>query len=177
MEDHDFRVLDVLVTWFGVHAPFVNADRLTRLVALQSSPRVRALWAALAAWQGKDRRFSRLAALHRGSRIDVLPTGSDFQIRRHGEDSRFVDGPLRIPGNLLRGRAADVLTPAQLARRHRAYRTRVMMGPVYRADMWGALEQGPSLTPTELARQTYGSFATAWHVKRDFELVRAARPS
>jgi hypothetical protein len=129
------------------------------------------LWAALARWQQKDRRFARLAASYKGPRIEVLATGSAFQIKRHGEDPRFVDGPLRVPANLLRGRAADVLTPLQLTRHHRAYRTRVMMGPVYRADMWAALEKAPSLTPAELARQTYGSFATAWHVKRDFELV------
>ncbi len=171
MEDQDPRVLDVLITWFGVHAPFVNADRLTRLVAAQDSSRVRALWAALARWQEKDRRFARLAASYKGPRIEVLATGSVFQIKRHGEDPRFVDGPLRVPGNLLRGRAADVLTPSQLARHQRAYRARVMMGPVYRADMWAALEKEPSLTPAELARQTYGSFATAWHVRRDFELV------
>ncbi len=171
MEDQDLRVLDVLTTWFGVHAAFVNADRLTRLVAALGSPRVQALWGALACWQQKDRRFARLATSYKGHRIDVLATGSAFQIKRHGEDPRFVGGPLRVPGNLLRGRAADVLTPSQLARHHRAYRARVMMGPVYRADMWAALEMRPSVTPTELARQTYGSFATAWHVKRDFDLV------
>jgi hypothetical protein len=48
MERHDLRVLAVLVTWFGVYAATVNADRLTRLVALQTSKRVRALWSALA---------------------------------------------------------------------------------------------------------------------------------
>jgi hypothetical protein len=47
----------------------------------------------------------------------------------------------------------------------------VIIGPSYRADMWAALETDPELSPTELARQTYGSFATAWQVKRDFVLV------
>jgi hypothetical protein len=48
MEHHDLRVLGLLVTWFGVHAPRVNADRLTRIAAAQDSTRVRALWSALA---------------------------------------------------------------------------------------------------------------------------------
>src|SRR5688500_6701462 len=48
--ERDLRLLAVLVTWFGVHHPWVNADRLTRLVRAQPSPRVRALWAALAVW-------------------------------------------------------------------------------------------------------------------------------
>ena len=171
MARDDLRVLAVLVTWFGVHAPWVNADRLTRLVADDASPRVRALWAALAQWQGSDRRFARLAKLHRGPRVDVLATGTDFQIKRHGEDPRFADGALRVPGNLLRDRAADVLDSTALARRHRAYRHRVMMGPSYRADMWAALDADPSLSAAALARATHGSFATAWHVRRDFALL------
>lgn len=171
MTGDDLRVLAVLTTWFGIHAPWVNADRLTRLVADQASPRVRALWTALAQWQRSDRRFARLATLHRGPRVDVLATGTDFQIKRHGEDARFIDSALRVPANLLRDRAADVLDSIALARRHRAYRHRVMMGPSYRADMWAALAADPSMSAAALARATHGSFATAWHVRRDFALL------
>src|SRR5438445_7737916 len=101
MESLDLRVLAVLVTWFGVHAPSVNADRLTRLVASQKSERVRALWSALARWQSKDRRFARLAKIYSGTRIDLLPTGTDFQVKRHGEDPRFERRPIRVPANVL----------------------------------------------------------------------------
>ena len=90
MERDDLRVLAVLVTWFGVHSSRVNADRLTRLVALQESKRIRAFWSALAHWRATDRRFARLARSYRGSRIDLLTTGTDFQVRRHGEDPRFT---------------------------------------------------------------------------------------
>ena len=144
MEHHDLRVLAVLVTWFGVHAPYVNADRLTKIVAAQKSTRVRALWSALARWQGKDRRFARLAKVHRVERVDVLPTGTVFQVKRHGEDPRFAGSALRVPANVLRDREADVLPPRELARRHRAYRARVMIGPTYRADMWAALDEDSS---------------------------------
>ena len=171
METDDLRVLAVLVTWFGRHASWVNADRLTKLVAAQKSGRVRAFWSALARWQVKDRRFRRLAKVYAGQRVDLLATGNAFQVRRHGEDPRFADSPLRAPANVLRDRPADVLSPDQLALRHLAYRRRVMMGPSYRADMWAALEKEPTLSATELARRTYGSFATAWHVRHDFRLV------
>jgi hypothetical protein len=174
MERDDLRVLSVLVTWLGVHAPWVNADRLTRLILSQQSSRLRAFWSAFATWQGKDRRFARLAA-HEGGRVDLLLEGTEFQIRRHGEDERFAGTALRVPARALRDRAADVLSPEELARRHRTYRYRVMMGPSYRADMWAALEGDPSLTVAELARRTYGSFSTAWHVKRDFELLTSRR--
>ena len=60
---------------------------------------------------------------------------------------------------------------------HDAYRRRIMLGPSYRADMWAELDRNPTLTAAELARRTYGSFATAWHVLRDWELLREVRPA
>jgi hypothetical protein len=171
MERNDLRVLAVLVTWFGVHRAWVNADRLTKLASASKAPRVRALWSALAAWQGHDRRFARLAKIHPKSEVDLLAAGTEFQIRRNGEDPRFSGGPLRVPGNVLRDRPKDILTPTELATRHRAYRFRVMMGPTYRADLWAALEHEKALSASELARRTYASFASAWGVKRDFGIV------
>ncbi len=177
MERNDLRVLAVLVTWFGVHAAHVNADRLTRLVAMQSSKRVRAFWSALARWRAADRRFARLARAYGGPRLDLLSTGTDFQVARHGEDTRFAGSRLRVPANLLRDRPADVLQPAELARTHAAYRWRIVIGPTYRADMWAALDRQPDLSAAALARATYGSFATAWQVRRDFAVWRAASGS
>lgn len=171
MEHHDLRVLAILVTWFGVHAPWVNADRLTKIVATQTTPRVRALWSALGRWQGRDRRFARLAKVYSDQPLDLLAAGTDFQMRRHGEDPRFAESSLRVPGNALRDRADDVESPADLARHHHAYRCRVMIGPSYRADMWAALADDPTLSAAALARKTYGSFATAWHVRRDFAVL------
>ncbi len=175
MEGSDLRVLAILVTWFSVHHAWVNADRLTKLVTSSKAARVRAFWSALARWQGKDRRFARLARVHRGPPIALMSVGSEFQIRRHGEDTRFAGGPLRVPGNVLRDREKDVLTPAQLAKRHGAYRLRVMFGPNYRADLWATLEATPHLSVSELARQTYASFASAWGVRRDFAIAAGSK--
>ena len=171
VEHYDLRVLAVLVTWFGIYEPWVNADRLTKVVETQSSPRLRAFWSALANWYRKDRRFARLARLYVGQRQDLIETGTDFQVRRRGEDPRFRGSAIRVAANVLRDRTSDVLQPADLAQRHNAYRHRVMMGPSYRADMWAALGREPTLSAAELARRTYGSFATAWHVKREFRLL------
>ena len=167
----DLRVLSLLTSWLAVHAPRVNADRLTALVREQSSPRVRAFWSAFARWQSKDRRFSRMARAYRGPRIDLLATGTDFHVKRAGEDPRFGGTPLRVPAHVLRDRKGDVLSPAEVARRHGAYRRRVMLGPSYRADMGAELEADPTLSPAELARRTYGSFATAWQVKHDWQVL------
>jgi hypothetical protein len=174
MEKDDLRVLAILVTWFGVHAPWVNADRLTKLVVETRAQRVRALWSACARWRSKDRRFARLTKVYVGPRLDLLATGTDFQVKRHGQDDRFASGPLTVPANVLRDRSADVLTPTELARRHHAYRCRIIIGPSYRADMWSELERDSTLSAAELARRTYGSFATAWHVRRDFGLLESS---
>lgn len=175
MEKGDLRVLAILMTWLEVHCAWINADRLTALVSQHPSERVRAFWSAVAHWFSKDRRFARMAKAYTGPRLDLLATGTDFHLRRTGEDPRFTGGALRVPVGILRERKSDVLNPVELARRHDAYRRRIMLGPSYRADMWAELDREPSLSAAELARHTYGSFATAWHVKRDWELLEGTR--
>lgn len=171
MAHDDLRVLSILVTWLKVHYPRINADRLIRLVSTETNPRVRAFWSAVATWLQKDRRFARMARLYAGPRIDVLHVGTEFRISRKGEDPRFQQSVLRIPDGVLRERASDVLTQEELVKIHRIYRQRVIMGPTYRADMWALLESEPSLSASELARRSYGSFATAWQVIRDFRIL------
>jgi hypothetical protein len=166
--ERDFRLLAPLVLWFRVHHLWVNAARLTRLARDQASPRVRAFWAGVGRWKRTDHRFARMIEIHRRPQIVIPGDGP--------EDPRFRRGPIRIPASATRERAADVLSPAMLARRHAAYRWRLIIGPSYRADMWAALEAEPALTPSELARRAYGSFATAWNVKRDYELTRPRHP-
>lgn len=171
MDDGDLRVLSVLTTWLGVHAAHTNADRLVRCVSDHPSARVRAYWAAVARWLGKDRRFARLAKLHDGPAIDLLPVGTEFQISRRGEDERFAGSALRVPAGSLRDRDADVLSPESLVRRHAGYRNRVRMGPTWRADVWTVLERAPELSVAEVARRAGCSFAAAWQVVQDFTLL------
>ncbi len=168
----DLRVLSVLVTWLEVHRERINVDRLTRLVQSIEQPRVRAFWAAIARCFAKDRRFSRLTRLHVGPPVDLLAAGNDFQIARRGEDERFVETALRVPAGTLRRRPADVLEPAQLARRHRTYRVRLLIGPTWRADAWAEIEAAPEISTVELARRAGCAFATAWKVRNDFALWR-----
>jgi hypothetical protein len=80
MDRDDLRSLALLVTWFGVHSAWVNADRLTRLVKTRGSARVQAFWSALAGWQFKDRRFARLMALATKERISVPSSASTFLV-------------------------------------------------------------------------------------------------
>ena len=118
--------------------------------------------------------LKRLVDLYQGPRVDLLPSGTDYHVQRWGESARFEGSSLRVPAGVLRSRPQDVASPVELARIHSAYRHRIRMGPTYRADMWAALEQDLTLSAAELARSTYGSFATAWQVKSDWELLKAS---
>jgi len=177
MDQHDLRVLSVLTTWLRVHHDRVNADRLVRCVAEHPSDRVRAYWAAVAAWLAKDRRFARLVKLYRGGSVDLLPVGTSFQIARHGEDERFARTSLRAPAGALRDRDADVLRPETLVRQHAGYQNRVRFGPTWRADVWTELERAPDVSVAEAARRAGCSFAAAWQVAHDFALLYRPTPS
>ena len=174
MDDGDLRVLAVLTTWLGVHHTHVNADRLVRLVGAHPSERVRAYGSAIATWLEKDRRLARLGGAYDGAPIELLPTGTEFQIKRRGEDERFTGSKLRVPKGTLRDRHEDVLPPEVLVRRHAGYRNRVLMGPSFRADVWTALEHAPDLSIADIARKASCSFATAWQAAQDYRLLRAA---
>ncbi len=174
MIDNDLRVLGVLMTWIEVHHPYINADRLVRVLPRHASSRVRAFWTAVATWLDKDRRFCRLQDLHQGDRVELLPVGTRFHVERRGEDDRFEGTALIVPAQTLRRRSADVLSPTALATLHTGYRNRVLLGPSWRADAWTVLEKRSDLSTAEVARRAYCAFATAWQAKRDFELLRAA---
>jgi len=146
-------VLAVLTTWLGVHHSHVNADRLARLVHAHPSARLLAYWSAVATWLDKDRRLARLVAAYAGPPVDLLPTGTAFQIQRRGADERFALSALRTSNGTLLDRAADVLSPEGVIRHHAGYRNRVLMGPSFRADVWPVLEQAPELPIAELARR------------------------
>lgn len=169
MEEDDLRRLGLATQWIAVHVRAINVDRLVRAVPLLPGERSRAFWAAIAAWHAADRRWKRLAG--RRERADLLRVGSDFQLQRRGADPRFAAGIVRVPAGTLRERPGDVLDPAALARWHRGYRHRVMLGPSYRADMWAIAAQEPDASASDLARRSYGSFATAWQVRQDLAVL------
>lgn len=169
MEEDDLRRLGLAVQWIALHARAINADRLVRAVPLLPGERSRACWAAIARWLKADRRWKRLGV--RPESADLLRVGNAFQTQRRGADPRFVDTHLRVPAGTLRERPGDVLEPAALAKWHRGYRHRIMLGPSYRADMWAIAEHEPELGASTLARRAYGSFATAWQVRQDLAVL------
>lgn len=170
----DLRVLSLLVDWIDIHSERVNADRLFKLASKTKNERVRAFWKAIGTWKKTDSRFRKFSKLYRGPRIDLLKTGTDFHIERHGENFRFKGTVLRVPEKAgLRHRPSDILARHELARIHLPYRYRLIIGPTYRADMWAQLELSPDISVSEIARSCYGSFATAWKVKQEWMVLNA----
>jgi len=170
LEHLDFRTLSLIVQWIDVHESIVNVPRLKRLLRTSTTETQR-LWRAIAEWRQEHHKWqSLLRSKAPVDRWELLPVGTDFQISRKGEDPRFMDTNLRIPNGLLPIREGDVLSPKHLIQHHPTYANRVRFGVCLRADLWTQLEIEPSLSAAHLAKRVGCAFASAWEVKRDFEL-------
>ena len=170
LEHLDFRTLSLIVHWIDVHESIVNVPRLKRLLQ-KSTIETQRLWRAIAEWRQEQHKWqSLLRSKAPVERWELLPVGTDFQISRKGEDPRFMDTDLRIPNGLLPIREGDVLSPKHLIQHHLTYANRVRFGVCLRADLWTQLEIEPNLSVVHLAKRVGCAFASAWEVKRDFEL-------
>jgi hypothetical protein len=78
---------------------------------------------------------------------------------------------LLVANKTLRSRQEDILSSKELALKHQDYFYKILIGPSYRADMISQYLRNPSLTASQLAKNTYGSFATAWEVMKDINLL------
>lgn len=173
----DGRVLSLLVDWMGVHYTRVNADRLVQMVLQlnKKQPKLFSIfWAAVSQWLHSDVRFARLGKLSPKRRVNLLGDRTDFLVKKHGEDERFQKTCLRIPNGVLRRRDEDIFSPEELTKNKKSYQLRVMIGPSYRADMWACLCRDSTLSAADIARGSYGSYPTAFAVKRDFEIAGGA---
>lgn len=170
MDAGDLRVLGLVTSWLERYHAWINADRIIHRVQKMASPRATAFWISRSQSWATDIRWRRLRQCP-PEPVELLPVGSAFQIARKGEDPRFEGTILRVPLGTLRERPDDVDSAADIARRHRAFRWRILVGPSYRADCLALAEAHPDVTAAELARQTYASFATAWGVLRDLRLL------
>ena len=175
----DYRLLSVTTTWLGVHAPRLHLAELARLLPVaeqecDDAERFRAYWAGAAHWLGKDNRWSKVARAYQGKPVflsTLEPEIARMTLERRGEDPRFSGSRLLVPTGLLRDRAADVDSPAALAKLHPWYRERVRQGPTYRADCWAELERDPTLTPARLAERVGCTYPVAHRAVEDWRLV------
>jgi hypothetical protein len=168
----DYRVLSLLTDWLDVHIKIVNADRLIQLVSKIENLNAKIYWLAVSQWKLKDHRFAKLR--RKAARLQRAPLNSTsgFQIAKYGEDERFQDTKLIVPKNMLRQRSRDIASPEYMAKNHLSYKYRLLIGPVYRADLWASLERvGKDIPTSELARRNYSSVSSACEVKKNWKLV------
>ena len=170
--NRDFRILSLLTDWFSIHHKYVNIDRLIRALKQTNNSRAKSYFSAIGKWLEKHNGFKKLSKIYRGEPV-LLGLTKDYQflIKRNGEDERFIESKLRVAKGTLRTRPEDILPQEELAKIHSDYYFRVLIGPSYRADMVSLFSRNSSLTASQLAKQTYGSFATAWDVMKDLSLI------
>ena len=168
----DFRTLSMLTDWFFIHHKFVNVDRLTRALKLSKDSRVKCYFSSIGKWLQKERAYKKLSKIYRGE-VLLLGLSADYKflIKRNGEDERFIGSKMLVANKTLRSRLDDIASSKELASKHQDYFYRVLIGPSYRADMISHLSRNSSLTASQLAKNTYGSFATAWEVMKDVKLL------
>jgi hypothetical protein len=168
----DFRILSLVTDWFFLHQKFVNIDRLIRALKQIKDSRVKCYFSSIGKWLQKDSGYKKLSKIYRGE-ILVLGLTPDYKflIKRNGEDERFIGTKLLVANKTLRSRPDDIVSSKELAAKHQDYFYRVLIGPSYRADMISHYLRNPTLTASQLAKNTYGSFATAWEVMKDINLL------
>lgn len=171
--DQDYRVLAVATLWLEKHFFIINASRLLKLIDVyKDNVEFYRFWAAVAQWQGSDNRFRSLRDKVSLKSKKEISQGSKFLAKKNGYDPRFQDTCLIVPKKMLEKKDWLVLSPAKMIDHHLDYRWRLIIGPSFRADMWSQLEQDHSLPAVTLARKSYGSYATAYRAKKEFEIYQ-----
>jgi hypothetical protein len=167
----DFRLLSLLTDWLFIHFKCINSDRLYRALMNLDNKKVRCYFHSVLRNFKKEFTPKKFLNLYRGPKI-ILGDVDLFLVTKNGEDERFINSKLIVPNKMLRQRADDILTVGQLAKIHNDYFYRLLIGPSYRADMISNFLTHPNISPTELAKVTYGSFATAWEIINEISQYR-----
>lgn len=167
----DSRLWGLLFEWWHAHHPYVNAERLVRVLREVGRPKLTAFFSGLAQTIHPCGRFRTLAAMYRGKRLVMVHERYRYRLTRDGEVARFKGTCLAVPNGFYKPRPADVLTPQQLCSWHRGYRCRVEIGPTYRADLWAACEARWPQTLHALAKAAYCSKSAARRVAHDYALT------
>lgn len=171
VEEDDRRLWVGLLDWWAVHHPYVNADRLLRALQELNKPKISALFSGLAQGTSPIGRFRGLAGLYRGKRLVLFSEDYRYRLARDGEVERFEHTSLAVPRSLYKESTRDIMTTHEVAMIHRPYYWRIVMGPVYRADLWSACEKGVVRTAYSLASEAYCSISVARKVLIDYRIA------
>ena len=173
--NQDYRVLAMATLWLEKHLFILNASRLLKLIeGYKDNTEFYRFWVAVAQWHGTDSRFKSLREKISLKSKQEISKGARFLAKRNGFDSRFKNTCLIVPKKMLVKKDWLVLSPQKMINHHLDYRWRLIIGPTFRADMWSQLEQNHSLAAATIAKKSYGSYATAYRAKKEFEIYRGS---
>jgi hypothetical protein len=173
LRNQDFRVLAMVTLWLEKHSFILNASRIVKLInRYKDYVPIFRYWVAFSQWHSSDHRFQILRKqISTYDRVGLY-SGAKFLAEKNGQDFRFEKTCLIVPDKLLSKKDWLVLDPKNLANFNDDYKWRLIIGPTFRADMWSALVNDSTLPAAKLARLTYGSYATAHRVKKEFEIYK-----
>ena len=180
----DNRLGGLVVDWMTIHSARINVDRLTKFVNQLNNDTykfVRVFWCANAQRLfTKDQRFKRLSQIYRGRRINLVDCltykkrkRTNLLIALKGQDERFTNTCIRLPKGYFSERSKQIFPASVVAKNHLTYRYRLMMGPSYRADVWGLIKRNPNISAYALAKKAYCSYRTAYITKKDYEMLKS----
>lgn len=168
----DYRTLSLLTDWLFIHSGIINIDRLFKALNELDDRRVSAYFSSIGIHFKRDPRFKKISTLYKKQRLFLEKSKSyEFLVSRNGEDDRFKNTKLIVARGTLRIRHDDIATPQEMAKLHKDYYYRMLIGPSFRADMVSCFLRERTISASELARKCYGSFATAWQVIRDINHI------
>lgn len=173
IRNQDFRVLSMVTLWLEKHFFILNASRLIKLIEkCKEDKSFLRFWVAVSQWQAADNRFKGFREKYSFKRRKEISSGAKFLSEKNGYDLRFINTCLIVPKKMLEKKDWLVLDPKDMVNHHSDYRWRLIIGPSFRADMWSQLEQYREISASELAKNSYGSYATAHRSKKEYEIFK-----
>jgi hypothetical protein len=171
----DFRILSILLTWITVHADYVIVEKFGKkrqmFEKIQGVNRVSDLMAAQAVISGSHKWKKLIRTNPKQPEIPVDPELLQSSIEFQGADEDLKRFGVLVPKKLLRIRQEDVLSPVELAKRNVQYKSRLLYGASWRADIITAIEAGVK-NPSQISRLLGCSYEPAYRIFKDYQVAR-----
>jgi hypothetical protein len=171
--ESDARLLSFVMSWIKVHGHYVITEKLMKLSRQEAKKRGKCPWlsavAAFAVHEGFHK-WKRLVEKQKQPLYLHSPELVQSSIRLKGEEEFLAAQNIYIAKGSLRIRESDVLTPEQLVRANRQYRSRYLYGASWRADIITAIESGFE-NPFQIAKTLGCSYEPAHRIFSEYRFA------
>ena len=167
----DRRLLGLILSWIKVHGEIVNMKRLQKLLKQGEAP----LWIRLFAFYGLSIGESRWKILAKKLDKGTTLANEDLEmaLKRaafRGEEEWSKDTGFIVALNSETINEKFVLSSTQVAQINLMYRSRLIFGASWRADIITSMALGAK-TPTEAARLSRSSYEPAHRIFKELEMA------